>query len=240
MVPAGDELLIAPTPARRRYDGFALVAGLAVAAIVTVLVTGALAGAGPRPAENSAPAKSVPGKLDRARAIFAGGCFWCMEPAFDRVDGVLSTTSGYVGGHKDDPTYAEVSAGTTGHAESVEVVFDPARVTYEKLLDVFWHNVDPLAAGRQFCDVGEQYRSAIFYLDEAQQRAAEASRAALDKSGRLHGRIATEILPAGRFWPAEDYHQDYYRKNPVRYHYYRWGCGRDARLREVWGDAAPH
>ena len=162
------------------------------------------------------------------------------KPAVDRVDGVLSTTSGYVGGHKDDPTYAEVSAGTTGHAESVEVVFDPARVTYEKLLDVSWHNVDPLAAGRQFCDVGEQYRSAIFYLDEAQQRAAEASRAALEKSGRLHGRIATEILPAGRFWPAEDYHQDYYRKNPVRYHYYRWGCGRDARLREVWGDAAPH
>ena len=232
--------MIAPTTARRRHDGFALVAGLAVAAIVTVLVTGALAGAGPRPAENSAPAKSAPGNLDRARAIFAGGCFWCMEPAFDRVDGVLSTTSGYVGGHKDDPTYAEVSAGTTGHAESVEVVFDPARVTYEKLLDVSWHNVDPLAAGRQFCDVGEQYRSAIFYLDEAQQRAAEASRAALEKSGRLHGRIATEILPAGRFWPAEDYHQDYYRKNPVRYHYYRWGCGRDARLREVWGDAAPH
>ena len=232
--------MIAPTTARRRHAGFALVAGLAVAATVAVLVTGALAGAGPRPAENSAPAKSAPGKPDRARAIFAGGCFWCMEPAFDRVDGVLSTTSGYVGGHRDDPTYAEVSAGTTGHAESVEVVFDPARVTYEKLLDVFWHNVDPLAAGRQFCDVGEQYRSAIFYLDEAQQRAAEASRAALEKSGRLHGRIATEILPAGRFWPAEDYHQDYYRKNPVRYHYYRWGCGRDARLREVWGDAAPH
>ena len=224
--------MIAPTTARRRHDGFALV--------VTVLVPGALAGAGPRPAENSAPAKSAPGKLDRARAIFAGGCFWCMEPAFDRVDGVLSTTSGYVGGHKDDPTYAEVSAGTTGHAESVEVVFDPARVTYATLLAVSWHHVDPLAAGRQFCDVGEQYRSAIFYLDEAQQRAAEASRAALEKSGRLHGRIATEILPAGRFWPAEDYHQDYYRKNPVRYHYYRWGCGRDARLREVWGDAAPH
>ena len=181
-----------------------------------------------------------PAASGKAVAVFAGGCFWCMEPAFDRVDGVLSTTSGYVGGHKDDPTYAEVSAGTTGHAESVEVVFDPARVTYEKLLDVSWHNVDPLAAGRQFCDVGEQYRSAIFYLDEAQQRAAEASRAALEKSGRLHGRIATEILPAGRFWPAEDYHQDYYRKNPVRYHYYRWGCGRDARLREVWGDAAPH
>jgi len=187
-------------------------------------------------ATSAAPSAATP----EARAIFAGGCFWCVEAAFDEVDGVLGTTSGFVGGHVENPTYAQVSAGGTGHAEAVLVVYDPKRTTYEHLLDVFWHNVDPLAAGRQFCDVGDQYRSAIFWLDEEQHRAALASKEALLRDGRLHGRIVTEILPAGRFWPAEEYHQDYHRKNPARYRYYRWSCGRDARLREVWGEAAPH
>lgn len=186
------------------------------------------------------PATAAPAATPEARAIFAGGCFWCVESAFDEVDGVLGTTSGFVGGHVEHPSYEQVSAGGTGHAEAVLVVYDPKRTTYEHLLDVFWHNVDPLTAGRQFCDVGDQYRSAIFWLDEEQHRAAVASKEALEREGRLRGRIVTEILPAGRFWPAEEYHQDYHRKNPVKYRYYRWSCGRDARLHEVWGDAAPH
>ncbi|MFM8412596.1 MAG: peptide-methionine (S)-S-oxide reductase MsrA [Alphaproteobacteria bacterium] len=175
-----------------------------------------------------------------SRAIFSGGCFWCVEAAFDDVPGVVRTTSGFVGGHVDHPTYEQVSAGGTGHAEAVEVEFDPKRTSYERLLDVFWHNVDPLTAGRQFCDVGDQYRSAIFWLDEDQHRAAVASREAIEKGGRLHGPIVTEILPAGRFWPAEEYHQDYHRKNPAKYRFYRWSCGRDDRLREVWGKAPAH
>ncbi|MHB8836740.1 MAG: peptide-methionine (S)-S-oxide reductase MsrA [Candidatus Methylomirabilia bacterium] len=173
-------------------------------------------------------------------ATFAGGCFWCMEGPFDKLAGVLSTTSGYTGGGKKNPTYEEVSAGGTGHAESVRVVYDPALITYERLLDVFWHNIDPLARDRQFCDVGNQYRSAVFYHDETQRRAAETSKAALDVSGRLKGQIATQIVPAGEFWPAEEYHQDYYRKNPIRYRYYRGGCGRDSRLKELWGADAGH
>ena len=173
-------------------------------------------------------------------ATFAGGCFWCMEGPFDKLDGVVSTTSGYTGGQKKNPTYEEVSAGGTGHAESVRVVYDPAKVTFERLLEVFWHNIDPLARDRQFCDTGNQYRSAIFYHDEGQRRAAEASKAALDAPGKLKGPIATQIVPAGEFWPAEDYHQSYYKKNPIRYRYYRGGCGRDARLQEVWGDEAGH
>jgi len=173
-------------------------------------------------------------------AVFAGGCFWCMEGPFDTLAGVVSTTSGYTGGGKKNPTYEEVSAGGTGHAESVRVVYDPAVVSYERLLEVFWHNIDPLARERQFCDTGNQYRSAIFYADEAQRRAAEASKSALETSGRLKGPIATLIVPAGDFWPAEEYHQDYYRKNPIRYRYYRGGCGRDSRLKELWGDDAGH
>jgi peptide-methionine (S)-S-oxide reductase len=175
-----------------------------------------------------------------AEATFAGGCFWCMEPPFDKLDGVVSTTSGYTGGTTRNPTYEEVSAGGTGHAESVRVVFDPAKVSYERLLEVFWHNVDPLARDRQFCDAGNQYRSAIFYHDGEQKRLAEASKAALEASGRLKGPIQTQIVPAGEFWPAEDYHQDYYEKNPIRYKFYRAGCGRDARLKEVWGPDAAH
>jgi peptide-methionine (S)-S-oxide reductase len=174
-----------------------------------------------------------------AKATFAGGCFWCMEPPFEALDGVVSVTAGYTGGTKVDPTYEEVSAGGTGHAESIEVTYDPARISYEKLLDVFWHNVDPTTANRQFCDKGNQYRTAIFYHDETQKRLAEQSKQALEASKKLPGPIVTEIVPAGRFYPAEEYHQDYYKKNPIRYQYYRWGCGRDARLKEVWGDEAP-
>lgn len=169
-----------------------------------------------------------------AVATFAGGCFWCMEPPFDKVPGVLSTISGYTGGHTKDPTYKEVSAGGTGHAEAVEVIYDPAKVSYAKLLEVFWHNIDPTVKDRQFCDVGHQYRSAIFYHNGEQKRLAEESRAKLEASGRFDA-VYTEIVPAGPFYPAEDYHQDYYRKNPLRYKYYRWGCGRDKRLEELWG-----
>lgn len=175
----------------------------------------------------------------RARATFAGGCFWCMEPPFEALPGVSKATVGYTGGSVAHPTYEQVSAGTTGHAEAVEVEYDPSKITYEKLLDVFWHNVDPVTRDAQFCDHGRQYRTAIFYHDDAQRRAAEASKRALQASGKLPGSIVTEIVVAGAFWPAEEYHQRYHEKNPIRYRYYRWGCGRDARLRELWGDAAP-
>jgi peptide-methionine (S)-S-oxide reductase len=173
---------------------------------------------------------------ETAKATFAGGCFWCMEPPFDQLDGVISTTSGYTGGHKADPTYREVSSGSTGHAEAVQIVYDPERVDYERLLEVFWHNVDPLDAGGQFCDRGNQYRTAIFYHNENQRELAEVSKRALQTSDELPGPIVTEIVEAGTFYPAEDYHQDYYEKNPIRYKYYRWRCGRDARLEELWGE----
>jgi peptide-methionine (S)-S-oxide reductase len=185
-------------------------------------------------ADGRAPFEPGPGQ---AMATFAGGCFWCMEPPFDELDGVVATISGYTGGTAQDPDYEQVSAGGTGHAEAVRVLYDPERISYARLLEVFWRNIDPVTANRQFCDAGEQYRSAIFVHDEAQARAAEASRDALVQSGRLAGRIVTEITPASTFHPAEDYHQDYYRKNPVRYKYYRFNCGRDERLRELWGSA---
>jgi peptide-methionine (S)-S-oxide reductase len=162
-----------------------------------------------------------------------------MEPPFEALPGVSKTTVGYTGGSVAHPTYEQVSAGTTGHAEAVEVEYDPSKITYEKLLDVFWHNVDPVTRDAQFCDHGRQYRTAIFYHDDAQRTAAEASKRALESSGKLPGPIVTEIVAAGTFWPAEEYHQRYHEKNPIRYRYYRWGCGRDARLRELWGDAAP-
>ena len=174
-----------------------------------------------------------------AHATFAGGCFWCMEPPFEKLPGVVSVTSGYTGGSVPHPTYEQVSAGVTGHAESVDVVYDPAKIGYEKLLDVFWHNVDPTTRDAQFCDHGRQYRTAIFFHDETQQKLALASKAALEASKKLPGPIVTEIVPASTFWPAEDYHQHYHEKNPVRYKFYRWNCGRDRRLHEVWGDAAP-
>jgi peptide-methionine (S)-S-oxide reductase len=169
------------------------------------------------------------------KATFAGGCFWCMEPPFDALDGVTATTAGYAGGQTKNPTYQEVSAGGTGHAEAIQITYDPRKVTYEKLLDVFWHKVDPTTPNRQFCDVGSQYRSIIFYHDEEQKHAAEGSKQALDASQQLKVPIVTEIVAAQEFYPAEEYHQDYYQKNPIRYKYYRHGCGRDQRLRELWG-----
>ena len=175
-----------------------------------------------------------------AVATFAGGCFWCMEPPFDKLAGVDATISGYTGGTKVNPTYEEVSSGRTGHAEAVQVVYDPKKITYEQLLDVFWHNVDPTVTNRQFCDTGTQYRTAIFYHDEAQRKAAKASLAALRKSKPFKDPIVTPIQMAGPFYPAEDYHQNFYRTNPVRYQLYRKGCGRDARLKELWGSAAGH
>jgi peptide-methionine (S)-S-oxide reductase len=168
-------------------------------------------------------------------AVFAGGCFWCTESDFDKVKGVVATTSGYIGGHKKNPTYKEVSAGGTGHAEAVKVEFDPGRVSYAELLQVFWHNIDPTTPNAQFCDHGDQYRSAIFYMNENQKRLAEASKIALEKNKPFKEPIVTEISPATQFYPAEDYHQNFHDRNPVRYNYYRWGCGRDSRLEELWG-----
>jgi len=168
-----------------------------------------------------------------ATAIVAGGCFWCVEADFDKVEGVISTTSGYIGGRTANPSYESVSRGGTGHAEAVEIVYDPAKVSYEKLVDVFWHNVDPLVKDRQFCDHGDQYRSAIFYRGDDQRRVAEASKVAVQ--ARFKQPVQTEIVAAGPFYKAEDYHQDYYLKNPVRYKFYRFNCGRDARLEELWG-----
>lgn len=191
--------------------------------------------AAPAPA-GSPEAPPVP--AGRAEAIFAGGCFWCMEGPFEALDGVVSVTSGYTGGRERAPTYEQVSAGETGHAEAVRVIFDPARIGYARLLEVYWHNVDPTQAGGQFCDHGEQYRTAIFVHGEAQRRLALASR---DRVAEALGRpIVTAIEDAGPFWVAEDYHQDFYRTNPTRYRSYRAGCGRDARLRQLWGASAGH
>ncbi len=176
-----------------------------------------------------------------ARATFAGGCFWCMEYPFDRLDGVISTTSGYIGGHVVNPTYQQVCSGNTGHTEAVQVVYDPAKVTYDDLLDTFWQNINPTTLNRQFADRGTQYRTGIFYHDASQKEQAEASRAALSKSGKFDKPIVTEITEATAFYPAETYHQDYYVKNPVRYKMYRSGSGRDAYIEETWGDdAAKH
>ncbi len=183
------------------------------------------------PALAQAPAP----KPGLAVAIFAGGCFWCMEPPFDKLDGVVATTSGYTGGTTVNPRYEDVGSGRTGHYEAVRVDYDPAKVSYATLLETFWHNIDPLDARGQFCDKGPMYRSVIFPVDEAQRAAAEASKAALEKSGKLPGKVVTQILPAGPFYAAEDYHQDYYKKNSLKYSYYRWSCGRDRRLEQLWG-----
>lgn len=204
----------------RAMRGMALMASLILTSAVALA-----AGAPPKPAATL------------AKATFAGGCFWCMEPPYDKLPGVVSTTSGYIGGKTPNPTYQSVSSGTTGHTEAVEVVYNPAKVTYEKLLEVFWRNIDPTVKDRQFCDSGSQYRAGIFYHDAEQKRLAEASRAALAKSKPFAGDIVTEITMATTFYPAEDYHQDYYQKNPVRYSIYRNGCGRDARLKQLWGSA---
>ncbi|MBI5716538.1 MAG: peptide-methionine (S)-S-oxide reductase MsrA [Burkholderiales bacterium] len=184
------------------------------------------------PAASSAAAKTE-------TAIFAGGCFWCVEADFDKIPGVLSTTSGYTGGTVPNPTYEQVSGKVTGHAEAVQVVFDPTRVTYAQLVDKFWRTIDPTVRDRQFCDAGSPYRTAIFANDEAQLAAARASLAALEKSKPFKEPIVTTIERAGPFYAAEGYHQDYYKKNPVRYSYYRTSCGRDARLKQLWGSAAP-
>lgn len=170
-----------------------------------------------------------------AKAMFAGGCFWCMEPPFIQLPGVISVTSGYTGGHQANPTYEQVSAGGTGHAEAVEIVYDPTQISYARLLDIFWHNIDPLDASGQFCDKGQQYRTAIFYHGDEQQRLAEESKQALKQSGRFQQPVVTAIVPASTFYPAEDYHQHYYQKNPIRYKYYRYSCGRDQRLEALWG-----
>lgn len=184
-----------------------------------------------------APATPPPGM---ALATFAGGCFWCMEKPFDDLPGVVSTTSGYTGGAVKNPTYHDVSAGSTGHAEAVQVVYDPKKVSYDKLLEVYWHNVDPTVKDRQFCDAGTQYRTAIFVHTPEQKAAAEKSKELLAMTKPFKDPIVTPVVAAGDFWPAEDYHQDYYRKNPLRYEYYRTGCGRDARLKALWGAAAGH
>jgi peptide-methionine (S)-S-oxide reductase len=202
--------------------------------LAALLLFGTLVSAPWANAQHSAAAEQL------AKATFAGGCFWCMQPPFEKLPGVISTTVGYTGGHTKNPTYEQVSAGGTGHAESVQIVYDPAKLSYEQLLDVFWHNVDPLTPNAQFCDHGDQYRTAIFYHDETQHRLAVESKQRLEDSKRFDEPIATEIVAATEFSPAEEYHQKYHEKNPVRYRYYRWNCGRDQRLKAVWGDSAPH
>jgi peptide-methionine (S)-S-oxide reductase len=173
-----------------------------------------------------------------AKATFAGGCFWCVEADFDKVPGVLSTTSGYIGGKVANPTYEQVASKLTGHAEAVEIVFDPGKVSYEKLVEHFWRTIDPTTKDAQFCDHGSPYRTAIFANDAAQLKAAQASLEALKKNKPFKEPVVTEVVQAGSFYKAEDYHQDYYKKNPVRYQYYRSACGRDARLKQLWGDKA--
>jgi methionine-S-sulfoxide reductase len=173
---------------------------------------------------------------ESAKATFAGGCFWCMEPPFDELEGVVATISGYTGGQLDNPTYEQVSSGGTGHFEALQVYYDPENVSYEKLLEVFWRNINPTDPAGQFCDRGSQYRTAIFFHTEEQMRLAEKSKQKLEESGRFATEVVTPILPASEFYPAEDYHQDFYRKDPIRYKLYRMGCGRDRVLRELWGE----
>jgi len=171
------------------------------------------------------------------KATFAGGCFWCMEEAFEKVEGVASAVSGYTGGQVESPTYEQVSAGGTGHTESIEVTFDPSKVTYKRLLEVFWRNVDPTTPNAQFCDHGNQYRTAIFYHDENQKQLIEESKQRIESSKTFPESIVTEIAPASVFYTAEEYHQDFYTKNPIRYKYYKWNCGRAKRLEQLWGNS---
>jgi len=191
-----------------------------------VLLVGSVALAADAP-----PARSA----DTAMAIFAGGCFWCIEADFEKLSGVIEAESGYTAGKAPNPTYRQVSAGGTGHTEAVRVSYDPVKVSYQQLVDYFWRHIDPTVKDRQFCDVGTQYRTGIYWQTEAERKIAEGSRDALLKSGKL-ARIHTEIVAASAFYPAEEYHQDYYKKNPIRYAYYRKSCGRDARVQEIWGD----
>ncbi|PLX83917.1 MAG: peptide-methionine (S)-S-oxide reductase [Desulfuromonas sp.] len=204
--------------------------------ILTILSVLLALGAGPAAAQGESGMDMMaaePAVLEKA--IFAGGCFWCMEPPFEKLAGVVSATSGYCGGPEVNPSYKEVSSGRTGHAEAVEIVYDPSQVSYAELLEVFWRNIDPTDGGGQFVDRGSQYRSAVFTLDEEQKRLAEASKGRLEETGPFDGPIVTGIVPATAFYPAEEYHQDYYKKNPLRYKYYRYGSGRDRFLDKVWG-----
>lgn len=181
------------------------------------------------------PPGGVQSASTTAKAYFAGGCFWCMEEAFEKVDGVLAVVSGYMGGTAADPTYEQVSDGRTGHAESIEVTYDPTQVTYQKLLDAFWRNVDPITPNAQFCDHGNQYRSAIFYTTDEEQWLSEESKSKIEQSKRLPAPVVTQLVKASTFYQAEDYHQDYYKKNPLRYKYYKYSCGRAQRLEALWG-----
>jgi peptide-methionine (S)-S-oxide reductase len=184
----------------------------------------------------STPATAAPAET----ATFAGGCFWCMEQPFDALPGVLSVMPGYTGGTKLNPTYKEVSSGSTGHTEAVQISYDPGKISYEKLLQVFWHNIDPTAKDYQFCDSGNQYRAGIFYHTETQKKLALLSRETISKTKSFKEPVVTEIVPASVFYPAEEYHRQYYKKNPIRYRYYRSSCGRDNRLKELWGSSAGH
>jgi len=195
----------------------------------------ALAGCG-----TIAESEEVAVPANAARAIFAGGCFWCMEPPYDELDGVYATISGYIGGETQNPTYKAVSAGVTGHTEAVEVVYNPEVVSYDELLDVFWVNIDPTTDDRQFCDWGSQYRPGVFYKTPEERAAVEKSKAEIERTKTFSEPLKVEITLATTFFPAEEYHQDYYKKNPIRYKTYRRGCGRDARLKKLWGDRAPH
>ena len=196
---------------------------------------GLLAACEPTAAQAPQPQATQQTVANPGVAIFAGGCFWCTESDFDKMPGVIETTSGYIGGHVENPTYEQVSAGNSGHIEAVRVRFDPSKTSYAQLVEAFWPTIDPVTANAQFCDRGPQYRSAIFYSNAEEQQLAEASKTALDKSGRLPAPVVTEILAASTFYPAEEYHQDYYQRNPLRYNYYRNGCGRDQRLEQLWG-----
>ena len=200
-------------------------------AVLSVLIMAVLLiGAWNLQSTSKAAAEATLGK-----AYFAGGCFWCMEEAFEKIEGVLSATSGYMGGTVANPSYEDVSSGRTGHAESVEVVYDPAKVNYQKLLDAFWRNVDPITPNAQFCDHGSQYRSAIFFQTDEEKRASDTSKQAIEQSKRFTEPIVTQIVMASQFYPAEEYHQDFYKKNPVRYKFYKYSCGRAKRLEELWG-----
>ncbi|MEX2490762.1 MAG: peptide-methionine (S)-S-oxide reductase MsrA [Nitrospirales bacterium] len=181
------------------------------------------------------PGGAAEDRLPQGKATFAGGCFWCMEEVFESVEGIVSVVSGYTGGKVKNPTYEQVSAGGTGHAESIEVTYDPSKVTYQQLLEVFWRNVDPTTPNAQFCDHGNQYRTAIFYHNEIQQQLIDASKKNIESSKNFPESIVTEIAPASVFYPAEEYHQDFYTKNPIRYKYYKWNCGRVKRLEQLWG-----
>jgi peptide-methionine (S)-S-oxide reductase len=212
-------------------------AGIATLGLVALSIVGSRLAGAASPRDSRLAATPVPSGSQRV-ATFAGGCFWSMQKAFDGVPGVVSTTAGFAGGTKASPSYEQVSDGGTGHAESVQLIYDPAKISYERLLDIYWHHIDPLTVNAAFCDHGAQYRSIIFYNDAEQQRLAEASKRALDQSHRFSSPIVTAIQPATPFYPAEEYHQQFYKKNPARYEAYRIGCGRDQRIRELWGDLA--